>query len=169
MLAIEGSVYTALVRQVEAYTRGRLCIPQPLVFTQTNPSLYTQSEAWSAASHGHGSGLSTGAKAEIGVGVAVAVLLAVIVAFVFFRRTRRRTRAYQSRRVGDLGNQRAYVDSKAELPVDEKSKKGGVEAVELQDREPQELDTSREPPPIPLASKPRSYSAFRGGDTQELV
>jgi hypothetical protein len=61
------------------------------------------------------------------------------------------------------------VDSKAELPVNEKSKKDGVEAVELQDREPQELDTNREPPPVPLASKPRFDGAREGDDTGELA
>ena len=171
---IESSSSAAVARSragTATSTAATLNNNNPIVTSTAGsaPNAKPSSHNTAVQSHDQGSGLSTGAKAGIGVGVAIAVLLAVVIALIYLRRSRRRTRAYQSQRVGHLGNQRPYLDSKAELPGKEKPSKDGVGALELQDRDPQELPGNREAPPIPLASKPRSYSAFRGGDSHELA
>jgi hypothetical protein len=104
-------------------------------------------------------GLSTGAKAGIGVGVVVAVLAIIAAAAFYFRRGTRASRMSHSSRLkhwslGRKSSSKAYVDGKPELDGTTHT----WEKSELPESGPQPQEvaaTTRQPPPVPLASKPR--------------
>ena len=129
-----------------------------------------------AESQNEKGGLSTGAQAGIGVGVALAALILLACLILLVLRRRRNNRKPPP---SHEPSEKPYLDSKAELPESVASKQAGQKPAELPDKEPQEMradkpagseleaQSSKQPPPIPFASKPR-FDVASSGERHEL-
>ena len=99
---------------------------------------------------GGGGGLSTGAKAGIGVGVAVGALLVLGLLIWFWRRHKKQSKEYKPQ---DGYEGMRYNTGTAELPNNQMKPKELSAEHELQP-----VPAGRNPPPVPMASKPRFHT-----------